>query len=463
MQVDTQNSNNAHTDNSKIDIKTNDQKDESKQQSSSSQSVSISPAISKPDVEEKLINEEYKIWKKNTPFLYDIVMTHALEWPTLTVQWFPDIVTKGNTDYSVQRLLLGTHTSLNEQNHIVIAQVRLPKQNAQIDVRKYNDSKNDYGGYGTGTTGNVDIMQKINHDGEVNRARFMPQNPNIIASKTASSDVLIFDRTKHPSKPSKDGVCAPDLRLKGHVKEGYGLSWNPFIEGHVLSGSDDKRVCLWDISSSSKSGSSVNTLAIYTGHSDVVEDVAWHFHHENFFASCGDDKKVMIWDTRSNNLSKPTRCITAHQAEVNCVAFNPFSEYLFVTGSADKTVALWDLRNVKAKLHSLESHMEQIFNVSWAPFNETILASCGDRRVNIWDLSKIGHEQSPEDAQDGPPELLFIHGGHTDNISDFSWNANDDWVISSVADNNVLQIWQMAENIYNDDEEDAPKVKESLA
>lgn len=39
---------------------------------------------------EKIINEEYKIWKKNAPFLYDLVMTHALEWPSLTVQWIPD-------------------------------------------------------------------------------------------------------------------------------------------------------------------------------------------------------------------------------------------------------------------------------------------------------------------------------------------------------------------------------------
>jgi histone-binding protein RBBP4 len=42
-------------------------------------------------VEERLINEEYKIWKKNTPFLYDLVMTHALEWPSLTAQWLPDV------------------------------------------------------------------------------------------------------------------------------------------------------------------------------------------------------------------------------------------------------------------------------------------------------------------------------------------------------------------------------------
>ena len=61
----------------------------------------------------------------------------------------------------------------------------------------------------------------------------------------------------------------------------------------------------------------------------------------------------------------------------------------------------------------------------------------------MWDLSKIGEEQSPEDAEDGPPELLFIHGGHTAKISDFSWNPNEPWVICSVSEDNIMQVWQM--------------------
>ena len=64
--------------------------------------------------------------------------------------------------------------------------------------------------------------------------------------------------------------------------------------------------------------------------------------------------------------------------------------------------------------------------------------------------SKIGMEQSAEDAEDGPPELLFIHGGHTSKVSDFAWNETDPWVLSSVAEDNILQVWQMAENIYNE-------------
>lgn len=54
--------------------------------------------------------------------------------------------------------------------------------------------------------GKIEIIQKINHEGEVNRARYMPQNSNVIATKTPSSDVLIFDHSKHPAKPADKGL-----------------------------------------------------------------------------------------------------------------------------------------------------------------------------------------------------------------------------------------------------------------
>ena len=51
------------------------------------------------------------------------------------------------------------------------------------------------------------------------------------------------------------------------------------------------------------------------------------------------------------------------------------------------------------------------------PVQYLLLFSGTDRRLHVWDLSKIGEEQTAEDAEDGPPELLFIHGGHTAKIS----------------------------------------------
>merc|ERR1711935_618340 len=187
------------------------------------------------------------------------------------------------------------------------------------------------------------------------------------------------------------------MGLKGHQKEGYGLAWNPHEEGHLISGSDDSLICAWDITQSTKTSNVLNPTATYTGHTNVVEDVAWHLHNPSLFGSVGDDCKLMIWDTRDSRYDKAKHCVDgAHTKEINCIAFNPFSEYILATASSD-------------------------------------------RRLNVWDLSKIGEEQSPDDAEDGPPELLFIHGGHTAKIADFDWNATENWVVASVAEDNILQ------------------------
>jgi WD40 repeat protein len=204
----------------------------------------------------------------------------------------------------------------------------------------------------------------------------MPQNPYLIATKSSASEVYVFDWSKHPSKPAADGRFEPDLILKGHQKEGYGLAWNPHEEGQLLSGSDDSLICTWDVTQGTKTSNILNPLSTYTGHTNVVEDVAFHLHNSNLFGSVGDDCKLMIWDMREKQYTKPKHCVdNAHTKEINCLAFNPFSEYILATGSADKTVALWDMRSLKSKLHSFEGHTEEVYQVSWSPFNETILSS----------------------------------------------------------------------------------------
>ena len=112
------------------------------------------------------------------------------------------------------------------------------------------------GGLGLATAENkIDIETKILHQGEVNRARYMPQKFNVIATKTTSGEVHVFDYTQHPTKPEND-IVRPQLRLMGHSKEGYyqriiifvkkykryALSWNKKRQGYLLSGAYDNKV-----------------------------------------------------------------------------------------------------------------------------------------------------------------------------------------------------------------------------
>ena len=262
----------------------------------------------------------------------------------------------------------------------------------------------------------------------------------MVATKAPTSTVFVFDYSKHSSTPV-DTVCRPQHRCLGHTAQGYGLSWSPLTTGRLLSGSDDATVCMWDVA---EAGLEVQALQIKKGHTAVVEDVDWSHHHAHVFGSVGDDAQLLIWDARDSTAGPSKRVENAHQGDINCISFNPLNEFLLATGSTDTTVGLWDLRNMKQKLHTFEGHKGGIYQLDWAPFNETILASSSsDRRVHVWDVSRIGEEQSPEDAEDGPPELMFIHGGHTAKVSDFHWNRNEEFVAASVSEDNILQIWQM--------------------
>ncbi|ONK67352.1 uncharacterized protein A4U43_C06F19290 [Asparagus officinalis] len=291
---------------------------------------------SKAEAEYRRIQNEYKIWRRNAPFLYDLVITHAMEGPSLTVQWLPELEEIAGKDYSVQNIIVGTNTDDGNPDYLTIARVLLPIDGAGYDR------------------------------GEV-------------------------------------GAFAGDC--------------NKADEG-------------------------------------IVEDVDWHLRNDYLFGSVGYDGHLHIWDLRETTSNQPIQSVVAHQGLVNCLAFNPFNEWIAATGSADKTVKLFDLRRLSTSLHTFDYHKQQVIQLGWSPKHETILASCcAGRRILVWDLNRIGEEQTQEDAEDGPPELLFLHGGHTSRISDFSWNPCDDWVIAGVADDNILQIWQMTENIYNEPDE----------
>ena len=311
------------------------------------------------------------------------------------------------TNNSLHRMLIGTHTSGQAQNYLEFVSVEIPDFRVP-DLADLNEDKGEIGGHGHAKRPfEFSITQKINHPGEVNKARYQPQNPDIVASLCVDGRVLIFDRTKHPLSPKEDGSVKFEAELIGHTKEGFGLSWSPLLEGHLVTGNEDETVKTWDIKSGfSKGNKSIQPTATYTIHSATVNDVQYHPIHSFLIGTASDDRTWQVIDTRQDSRKKALYSKEAHADAVNCIAFHPEFEVTLATGSADKTIGLWDLRNFDKKLHSLENHTDSVVGLQWHPQDNSILASSSyDRRVSLWDLSKIGEEQTPEEIEDGPPEL----------------------------------------------------------
>jgi histone-binding protein RBBP4 len=141
--------------------------------------------------------------------------------------------------------------------------------------------------------------------------------------------------------------------------------------------------------------------------------------------------------------------VFAHDSEINSIDFNPLNEFLLISGSTDKTCALWDIRKINLKLHSFIHHNEKIMGVKWNNKLSNVFGSYSDdRRINVWDISQIGSNIARNDNEDGPSELIFTHGGHTAKINDMSWNKNDELLCASVAENNIIHLWEMNNEIY---------------
>lgn len=411
--------------------------------------------MSEQDENEDQYIEEYEAWKNNCYLMYEMVSETTLLWPSLTFQWLPGSTTANdNGDIFTQNVVYGTHATQNQNEAVLFGRVQFPGAGASPEeIPKGKD--------------NIRVTKAVRQPLEPNRIRYMPQRPSLIAISRDDSSLVLYDsgdRSKDTGdleasdnsyeEDSNNGVTvdmdAKDVRYLHHGEDNgaYGIAWSTLNEGYIAANASNGPVFLWDIQNQ---GSRIEPLIKFTEHTDSTNDVAWK-KDSPLFGSVSDDRTLIVYDIRDQSVA--LRLKSSQKDSLISLDFSPFSQYLVATSSADKTVALWDTRMPQKHLHLFVGHNGSVDTVKWSPFDDGVLASAGtDRRVIVWDLKKIGEEQSPEDAEDGAPELLFMHGGHTAPVLDFDWNPEHRWVIGSVADDNIAQIWSPAPSIV-----DTPKV-----
>lgn len=409
--------------------------------------------------------DNYRIWKKNTPYLYDYISTYSLLWPSLTVQFFPDLEKpEDNIDPSTtdngekklannvcfQRLLVGTFTGGQSIDNISILQLpyytNLNKL-LNIDKLNYNPDKQEFE-ISTVPKKKISVLQKVNHFGDVNTLKYMPQNPDVIASGNSTGNLLIYDRTKHSSYKNNiigenTDIAQPQLQLGEKAtdinsddnQDIFALDWNKQKEGVITSGSMNGKVNLFDIKSQFISKDDY-TLPASTSF-DIgagINEIEWVPGHDSIFSTADELGSFKMYDTRSNSIVLDKKI---SQSPINTVSVNPKNLVYVANGDNDGAINIWDIRNIqhdKPSTFSIsQAHDDSIGKVKWHPRFHNVLGSCSsDRTVKMFDLSKINSNE----------ELIFVHGGHMLGVNDFDWSLHEDWMVSSVADDNSLHIWK---------------------
>lgn len=264
----------------------------------------------------------------------------------------------------------------------------------------------------------------------------MPQKPDLISTINNNGEVFVFDKTKHASQPSEEFKF--DIKLSSHKKEGFGLSWNNHREGHLLTASIDGTTKLWDITKYSRASRVLdNPVDDFESDKNGTNDVQWIPTHDSVFGTVGEDNKVNMFDARTR--SKVQESPTQHTHGINALSFNHQNPFCLTTADSNGELNIWDIRDFSKPIFNIHNaHEGSISTVAFNPNKTNILASAGaeDNLVKLWDFSRNEEDQ-----------LLFKHGGHMLGVNDIAWNPHVDWMISSVSNDNTLQIWKPSKQL----------------
>lgn len=401
---------------------------------SDSHSVAEKEIIEEQQLREKITNEEYKIWKKLVPLLYDTICTTALEYPSLAVEWLSDYTYSDDKNTIKLRYLYGTNTSEKSTNYLKLGTIDVPLTLApdfstvcpNTDLVPIPFPSNDP------SLPFVNInLWKLSR--EINRLRVLPTEDNCVAID-GEGIVHMFNLKTYDQ-----------LEFRYHKLQGNAIEW---VDNSLfLLGAQDFHIALWDITKP------LTPIQLFKSHTGPINDISSLKQHPSLFALVSDDSTTQWHDIRGKSTSNPA--ISLLNAEVqNSVAIHPDVATLYATAGRDNEVLLFDLRNPLQPFRELYGHSDSVIGLRWDSNPLQLVLWAVDKRAIVWDMERLDTEYAyPNDEpvlkrgkqlqqNKVDPCLKFIHAGHTNRINCVGVHPKVANVYASVGEDNLLEVWK---------------------
>ncbi|CDO95150.1 unnamed protein product [Kluyveromyces dobzhanskii CBS 2104] len=396
------------------------------------------------------VQQRYTNWKKNTKLLYDYLNTNTSKWPSLSCQFFPDLTLTNDK----HRILLSLFTSqqVPQDESVYISSVSTMDHIKWSSINNFDMDEMEFKLDNSVKLHDKTLEEEVRisyPDGDCNRCRYMPQNPDIIGTVSSNGSVYIFDRTKHGNKISTGRKFEIECRNSSDAAEDESLSlaWNYQVKGTLATCQSNGKVRVWDLTKFDKATQRIESPKRESVmDANGVNDLSWMVNHTSILASCGESNMIGLIDTRQDS-PKDAVHRTTHNDGINCIEFNYRNDLLVCTGDSQGQLKIWDIRDFKKPIKEWNhGDHDPISAIQWNPQMPNIVATADQKNglVKLWDAAA---DIADQDGESNDGMLLFVHGGHMLGVNDISWSQHDPWTICSVSNDNSIHIWKPAANL----------------
>ena len=180
---------------------------------------------------------------------------------------------------------------------------------------------------------------------------------------------------------------------------------------HLLSGSADKSIILWDIATG-------NDLLIIKDIPRKVQAVEFSPYGNYFLGNSGNI--IKLWKINGEYINT----FKGHATDIWSLKFAPDGKS-FVSGSFDRIFRVWDFLEIRL-LQTIEGHKKSVLTVTIDPAGKRIASGSLDESIRIWDKNTGG--------------LVTHFYGHQENIYDLDFSPDEKYIASASRDKTV-KIW----------------------